>query len=101
VVARYLLHQSEGRFVVSKHRGLDEILGELVNIRGRYVNMNTGREEDVKEDTTCIMCGFPLSKTVRDKMIAKAKQEITALVGGAAPKDMKEWKSKRSKEALK
>ena len=53
-----------------------EILGDLLNIDGEYVDMKTGKAQDIAEDTTCIMCGFPLSKVRRRKIIDHAEAAI-------------------------
>ena len=53
-----------------------EILGDLLNIDGEYVDMKTGEARDIAEDTTCIMCGFPLSKVRRRKIIDHAEAAI-------------------------
>ena len=68
-----------------------EAVEKLLNMRCEYVDMKTGRSEDVKEDTTCIVCGFPLSKIRREKMIDKALSDLAEILRGEMKEITPPW----------
>lgn len=54
---------------------VDEILGELINIKTDFASMT-----DIGD--TCYICGFPFDKEFRLKAIAEVKERLRALIEG-------------------